>query len=157
MPGVGAMLAASDISRARTWYEEKLSFVPYREYDDELLVYRSGRSRFSVYRTPSAGTAKNTVAVWRVQDLVAEVADLRSRGVVFEDDDVGDERTVDGILADAEGDTNAWFKDSEGNILALAQIRAGTISDANEIRTRRALRVVSAYDGRVLARIDRRD
>ncbi len=123
--GVGAMIAASDLGRARSWYLERLGFVPWKEYEEQLLIYRSGKSQFSVYQTPSAGSAKNTVAVWRVADLRAEVADLRARGVVFEEYDFGDARTVDGILTDAEGDANAWFKDSEGNILALAQMRAG--------------------------------
>ena len=59
-----------------------------------------------------------------MQGLRDEVARLRGRGVVFEDYNFGDgDKTVDGILADAEGDQNAWFKDSEGNILALAEDR----------------------------------
>jgi hypothetical protein len=45
---------------------------------------------------------------------------------VFEEYDFGDEgRTVDGIMSDAEGDVNAWFTDSEGNLLALAEDRGG--------------------------------
>lgn len=123
--GIGAMIAASDLARAKLWYADRLGLVPLKEYDGEVLVYRSGPGRFSVYQTPSAGTAKNTVAVWRVSDLRAEVAGLRSRGVVFEEYDFGDDRTVDGILTGPDGEMNAWFKDSEGNILALAQIRPG--------------------------------
>jgi len=57
--------------------------------------------------------------MWWVKDLRAEVAELRKRGVVFEDYDFGEARTVDGILDDEDGMT-AWFKDSEGNVLALA-------------------------------------
>jgi catechol 2,3-dioxygenase-like lactoylglutathione lyase family enzyme len=122
-PGIRAMIAAADLARAKAWYAEKLGFSPYREYAGELLVYRTGQSRFSVYQTPSAGTAKNTVAVWRVKNLRAEVDDLRGRGIVFEDYDFGDEHTVDGILTDSDGNEVAWFKDSEGNVLALAQVR----------------------------------
>jgi hypothetical protein len=51
------------------------------------------------------------------------MAVLRSRGVDFEDYDFGDLRTVDGVLTDPEGDLNAWFTDSEGNILGLAEDR----------------------------------
>lgn len=121
--GVSAMIAAADLGRARTWYAEKLGLQPFREFDGELLMYRSGASRFSVYATASAGSARNTVAVWRVGDLRAEVAGLRGRGVVFEDYDFGDERTIGGILTDADGDEFAWFKDSEGNVLGVASIR----------------------------------
>jgi catechol 2,3-dioxygenase-like lactoylglutathione lyase family enzyme len=115
------MLAASNLERARAWYAEKLGLEPYRAYEGELLVYRSGQTHLSVYRTPSAGTAKNTVAEWHVDDLRAEVAALRARGVVFEEYDFGSSRTVDGILADSDGSLNAWFTDSEGNILGLVE------------------------------------
>ena len=47
------------------------------------------------------------------------MADLRSRGVTFEDYDFGDAKTVEGLLVDSDGTTNAWFKDPDGNILGL--------------------------------------
>jgi catechol 2,3-dioxygenase-like lactoylglutathione lyase family enzyme len=120
-PGITPMLAASNLDRARTWYAEKLGLEPYRAYDGELLVYRSGRTHLSIYATESAGTAKNTVAEWHVDDLRAEVAALRARGVVFEEYDFGSARTVDGIMADRDGSLNAWFTDSEGSILGLVE------------------------------------
>jgi catechol 2,3-dioxygenase-like lactoylglutathione lyase family enzyme len=120
--GIIAMLAASDLPRARAWYKEKLGLEPFRVDDDELARYRSGLTHLSIYATPSAGTARNTVAVWRVDDLRGEVAALRGRGVVFEDYDFGDARTEDGILTDPEdGSLNAWFKDSEGNVLGIVE------------------------------------
>jgi catechol 2,3-dioxygenase-like lactoylglutathione lyase family enzyme len=118
--GPGLILAAADLDRARAWYRAKLGLTPYREYPGELLLYLKGNTRFSVYQTESAGTAKNTVGMWWVKDLRAEVAELRRRGVVFEEYDFGDARTVDGVLEDEDGLT-AWFKDSEGNILGLGQ------------------------------------
>jgi catechol 2,3-dioxygenase-like lactoylglutathione lyase family enzyme len=120
-PGVHPSLAASDLQRARAWYSEKLGLEPYRDYDGELLVYRSGETRLSIYPTPSAGTAKNTVAEWHVDDLRAEVAALRARGVLFEEYDFGSNRTVDGILTDTDGSLNAWFIDSEESILGLVE------------------------------------
>jgi len=118
--GVGLMIAAADLARARAWYVDKLGLTPFRDYEGQEVVFRSGRTRFTVYSTPSAGTAKNTVAMWWVKDLRAEVAYLRGRGVLFEDYEFGEARTVDGILEDDDG-LVAWFKDSEGNILALGQ------------------------------------
>ena len=116
-----AMLAASDIARAKAWYAEVLGFTPVREFQGEICNYESGPTRFTVYNTSFAGTAKNTVAGWRVSDARSEVARLRSRGVTFEHYDLGDlGRTVDGILEDDEK-VLAWFTDSEGNILSLAQ------------------------------------
>jgi hypothetical protein len=66
---------------------------------------------------------------WEVEDLEATVAELRSRGVVFEEYDLPGLRTVDGI-ADIEGnypskggvgEKGAWFHDSEGNLLGIGQ------------------------------------
>jgi catechol 2,3-dioxygenase-like lactoylglutathione lyase family enzyme len=119
-PGIHPMLAASNLGRARAWYSAKLGLEPYRDYDDELLVYRSGETHLSIYATPSAGTARNTVAEWHVDDLRAEVAALRARGVVFEEYDFGP-GTIDGIMTDSDGSLNAWFTDSEGNILGLVE------------------------------------
>jgi len=119
---IAAMVAASDLARAKAWYADKLGLAPAMEMDG-ALSYRSGSSDFTVYETEFAGTAKNTVAVWRVPDIRAEMAELRGRGVVFEDYDFGDWKTEDGIMTDPEGSLAAWFTDSEGNVLGLAQLR----------------------------------
>jgi len=115
------MLPASDLARARTWYLQHLQLSPVEEYEGEVLIYGEGAARFVVYRSEYAGTAQNTAAVWAVADLRAVAARLRDRGVVFEEYDFGEVKTVDGVLEDPEGGLNAWFKDSEGNILGLSQ------------------------------------
>jgi catechol 2,3-dioxygenase-like lactoylglutathione lyase family enzyme len=124
---IAAMLAASDLARAKAWYADKLGLAPAMEMDG-ALNYRCGASDFTVYESEFAGTAKNTVAVWRVADLGAEMAELRGKGVVFEDYDFGDWRTVDGVMTDSVGGMSAWFTDSEGNVLSLAQVEAGAAS-----------------------------
>lgn len=125
LKGISVKLAASDIDRARHWYEEKLGLSPYED-SPAVLRYRVGSTSFSLYLTPTAGSAKNTVAVWSVDDLRGEVARMRTRGVVFEDYDFGDgDKTIDGVI-EAEGTLNAWFTDSEGNTMALAEELAST-------------------------------
>lgn len=125
-----AGLAASDLSRARAWYADKLSLEPLHVVGDEEAVYWQGATHFTVFTTPSAGTAKNTVAVWRLDDLQSEVAALRARGVVFNDYDFGDVKTVDGVLTDPDdGTLNAWFTDSEGNILGLVEDHGPVIGE----------------------------
>ena len=120
---ISPMLAAVDMGRATSWYSQ-LGFEPDPAMSQDFQkVYRSGDATFVVYQSNFAGTARNTVAVWRVDDLRAEVAGLRERGVSLEDYDFGpDGRTTDGILAQSDGSLNAWFTDSEGNILGLAQV-----------------------------------
>ncbi|HEY4228116.1 MAG TPA: VOC family protein [Candidatus Limnocylindrales bacterium] len=121
---ITTMIAASDLDRAKAWYADKLGFHPTTEMEGLVLDYRCGDSRFEVYKTDYAGTAKNTVGVWRLVGLRDEVARLRANGVVFEEYDFGDgELTVGGILSDATGDLTAWFKDSEGNILSISEDR----------------------------------
>ncbi|MBI3751292.1 MAG: VOC family protein [Chloroflexi bacterium] len=120
--GVGASLAASDLARARAWYADKLGLQPLHVIEGEEMVYRQGATHLTIYVTPAAGSAKNTVAVWRVDDLRAEVAALRSRSVVFGDYEIGDLRTVDGVYTDRDdGSLAAWFTDSEGNTLGLVE------------------------------------
>lgn len=115
---VHASLAAEDLARARDWYADKLGWEPSRE-PPGTLVYEVVGSDFTVFETPNAGTAKNTVMTWNVPDVADEVARLRERGVVFEDYDFGEYRTVDGVMTDPDGGKAAWFKDSEGNIISL--------------------------------------
>jgi len=116
-------LPASNIGRARAWYEEKLGLIPARE--DETaggLWYQAGGGWFYVYPTPSAGTAQNTAAGWQVDGIEAVMDALRSRGVTFEEYDFGEMgKTANGMLT-VGGYHAAWFKDSEGNILELSEV-----------------------------------
>ena len=67
------------------------------------------------------GTAQHQLAAWVVEDLATEVAELRARGVEFEEYDEPGLRTVDGIAVTPVGKA-AWFKDSEGNVLTITQL-----------------------------------
>lgn len=114
-------LAAADLQRAQAWYADRLGLAPLHVLRDEV-IYRQGRTHFSVFTTPAAGTARNTVAVWRVADLRSEMAALRAHGVAFNDYDLGELKTVDGVYTNPDdGTLNAWFTDSEGNILGIAE------------------------------------
>jgi catechol 2,3-dioxygenase-like lactoylglutathione lyase family enzyme len=115
---IHATIPATDLERARAFYADKLGLVPTSEDPGGLIYATSGGVWFRLFPTPYAGTALHTVAGWVVQDLEAEVAELRAKGVVFEEYDTPQVKTVDGI-ADMPGGRAAWFKDSEGNILAL--------------------------------------
>jgi len=73
-----------------------------------------------MYPSAGAGTSKASAAFWSVDDVEREVADLKRRGVVFEEYDMPGLKTKDSI-ATGGGAKTAWFKDSEGNILAVSQ------------------------------------
>lgn len=114
-----AVVPASDLGRARAFYKDKLGLEPVQE-SREGLVYEGKGSKFLLYETQFAGTAQNTAMSWIANDFDADMADLRSRGVVFEDYDLPGLKTEDGVATSDEG-RGAWFKDSEGNILALSE------------------------------------
>ena len=116
---VGPMIASSDLDRSKRWYAKVGGYEPLWEVDGQVLGYRSGKTTFNVYKTDFAGTARNTVAGFGPPDIRAEMADLRARGVTFDEYDMGNARTVDGLLVDTDGTTNAWFKDPDGNVLGL--------------------------------------
>ena len=117
-----ARLAASDIGRAKTWYADKLGLVPQtEEMGGQVLYYQTGGQWFSVYQTAFAGTARNTVAGWTVKDVEGLMAQLRARGVIFNDYDFGEVKTVNGLMA-MGGYKAAWFTDSEGNTIELSQV-----------------------------------
>jgi catechol 2,3-dioxygenase-like lactoylglutathione lyase family enzyme len=119
---MSARLAASDIARARAWYEAKLGLTPeHEEMGGMGLWYRCAGTWFYLYQTDTAGTAQNTVGGWEVKGIEAVMAGMRSRGVTFEDYDFGPMKTVDGLLS-VEGYKAAWFKDSEGNVLELTEV-----------------------------------
>ncbi|HEY2916317.1 MAG TPA: VOC family protein [Candidatus Limnocylindrales bacterium] len=122
---VSGMLAASDLERARAWYRDKLGFEAGEDYPGGVIGYASGDGWFEVYQTAFAGTARNTVGAWNVPDLRAEKAALEARGVRFEDYAMAGMQTVDGVMTDPGGGLNAWFTDSEGNILAIVQYDMG--------------------------------
>ncbi|HKU35966.1 VOC family protein [Paenarthrobacter sp. NPDC058040] len=120
---VAAVLPAQDLKRARGFYSEKLGLEPDNPDADDNLQYTCGDgTAFFLYETPNAGTAKNTQIGWNVDDLAATVAELRGKGVVFEDYDFPGLKTEDGIATMPDGTAAAWFLDTEGNILSLNQM-----------------------------------
>jgi catechol 2,3-dioxygenase-like lactoylglutathione lyase family enzyme len=111
-------IPAADLARAQRWYAEKLGLKP-RSVEPMGAIYDlGGGTGFLLYPTPSAGQAPNTLMSFASSDVRADVEALRHRGVVFEEYDFPGLKTVDGVARIGERD-GAWFKDSEGNILAL--------------------------------------
>jgi catechol 2,3-dioxygenase-like lactoylglutathione lyase family enzyme len=119
---LGTTIPAKDLDGTRRFYEDVLGAQVVME-DPGGIVYRSGDSYFSLYPTEFAGTAQHTLAAFTVRDVGAAVADLRAKGVTFEDYDLPGLQTVDGI-AELGGVRGAWFKDPEGNILSVVEFSA---------------------------------
>ena len=113
-------IPAKDLGRARRFYEDKIGFKPRQEIAGGV-VYEFGKGTACfLYTTPNAGTSRASQAFWQVDDIEREVAELRKRGVAFEEYDMPDMKKQ-GSIYSGGGARAAWFKDSEGNILALIQ------------------------------------
>jgi hypothetical protein len=90
---------------------------------DEFLTFRcEGDSRLVISRSSTGTSESQTKASWRVKDLAAEVAELRSRGVAVEQYDEPGLKTVDGI-ADVGFALAAWLVDRHGNSIGLLQFK----------------------------------
>jgi predicted enzyme related to lactoylglutathione lyase len=115
-----AYIPASDLARARQFYEVKLGFKAKEDISGGVVYEFAGGTACFLYQTPNAGTSQASQAFWSVDDVDSEIEALRAKGVVFEDYDIPGERSAAGAIT-AGGAKAAWFKDSEGNIMALIQ------------------------------------
>ena len=125
---VATRIPAQDLERARAFYADKLGLEPSEERPGGLL-YRCARGEFALFKSAGAPSGSHTQMSWDVDDIDAAVAQLKDRGVVFEEFDLPGLTTVGGIAEVAGnypskggiGERGAWFKDSEGNLLAIGQ------------------------------------
>jgi predicted enzyme related to lactoylglutathione lyase len=114
-----AYIPASNVPRARKFYEGAVGLTPKEEYAGGV-IYECGGAEVFLYPTSNAGTSKASQAFWRVADVEAEVAELKARGVKFEEYDMPGVKMKNSV-ATGGGAKTAWFEDTEGNILAISQ------------------------------------
>ena len=118
------MIAVKDIDRARRFYEETLGLSAREAMGGEILEVTTGDTLINVYRSEFAGTNKATALTFDVDDIAAEVRELKDKGIFFEQYEMpGMERQGDIYVA--EGVKTAWFRDPDGNILSLFERDAG--------------------------------
>lgn len=115
---VQANVAVKDIAVGKQFYGEKLGLKQVDE-NPGGIAYQSGTGRLFVYQSPTAGTNQATSAYWEVADIEATVADLKSKGISFEHYDNMPGATLEGDIHVMGPMKTAWFKDLDGNILAV--------------------------------------
>jgi catechol 2,3-dioxygenase-like lactoylglutathione lyase family enzyme len=132
-PLTGASLAvrlpAQDLERARAFYSERLGLDPIDERDGGLL-YACGGQEFAVFASTGKASGDHTQLGFTVPDLDEAVAQLRARGLEFEEFEFGDFEVSDGIVTipgyyptkTPTGERAIWFRDSEGNLLGLGEL-----------------------------------
>lgn len=120
-----AKLPAQDVERARAFYAEKLGLVPHGERHSHLY-YRAGSADFMLFPSSGAPSGTHDQLGLVVNDLGAVVSLLRERGVRFESYPPPPGATVTDGVMDAGFVKAAWFKDSEGNLLSVAEFPSGS-------------------------------
>lgn len=113
-----AIVAVSDLDRARQFYGEKLG-LPADGETDEVLSFRTGSTKLVVYRSGSAGTNQANAVAWgTTEGFDAAIEEIRGNGVRFEEyPDMG--MTITAGVHSAGDFKGVWFKDPDGNILHI--------------------------------------
>ena len=116
-----AYIPVKDVARARRFYEQKVGLQPKQEVAGGVVYEFADKTACFLYPTANAGSSRASQAFWQVADIEREVAELKGRGVAFESYDIPDgDKSPSGVIT-AGGAKAAWFKDSEGNIMAIIQ------------------------------------
>jgi catechol 2,3-dioxygenase-like lactoylglutathione lyase family enzyme len=121
---IAAIVPVSDVDKAVDFYGGTLGLKLDVRRDDlaknREAEFRAGSGKLVVYESVAAGQSRGTLAAFRVSDLHSVVTRLRDQGVVFEEYDLPDLKTEDGIAS--IGDLRAaWARDPDGNIIAFEQ------------------------------------
>ncbi|HCT77130.1 MAG TPA: glyoxalase [Micromonosporaceae bacterium] len=113
-------LPASDLARARQFYSKNLGLEPSKETDQGLTYECADHTKILLFPSMGEASGTHTQASFEVEDLEAEVKRMKANGVKFEEYDYPDFKSVNSIVIDKDGTKGAWFKDSEGNLLAIS-------------------------------------
>jgi catechol 2,3-dioxygenase-like lactoylglutathione lyase family enzyme len=119
---IDVVLLATDLASSKDFYTGKLGLEILHESEEEVTYKCGGDSRLTVTRSTTGTSDEQTQAGWRVKDIAAEIAELRSRGVEIQDYDMPELKTEDGI-ADLGFALIAWIVDPHKNALAIVQMR----------------------------------
>ena len=116
-----AAIPAQDIKRARQFYEQKLGLKPAEEEPDGGVMYRTGETGFLVFPSSGKASGDHTQLAFQVDDVASAAGELKSMGVKLEEYDHPEFKTHEGMVDMPDGTKGAWFKDTEGNLIALTQ------------------------------------
>ena len=119
---VGAAIPAQDIKRARQFYEQKLGLKPEDEQQDGSVMYMVGETGFLLFPSMGKASGDHTQMALDVDDVEDAARELKGKGVKLEEYDFPTFKSNDGIVDLPDGGKGAWFKDTEGNLIALGSL-----------------------------------
>ena len=117
---IDVVLLATDLESSKEFYAGKLGLEVLNESEEDITYKCGGDSRLTVTKSTTGTADEQTQAGWRVTDLAAELAELRSRGVEIQEYDMPGLKTDDGV-ADIGFALIAWIVDPHRNALAIVQ------------------------------------
>lgn len=119
-----ATVAVTDLDRAREFYGNTLGLKESSEdgMEDMVATFHSGASTLLLYKSEYAGTNQATSVTWGVDNVANEVETLKKKGVAFQHYDFPDARLEGDVHVFGDRVRNAWFKDPDGNILAIVSV-----------------------------------
>lgn len=118
---VMTMLRVESLKRAKDFYLSKLGLKEVEAPSDKEAILEAGSgTRIGLYEGEKS-KAEHTVACFRVSNIEDKIKELEMQGVVFDDYDFPDLKTV-GHIATQGNLKAAWFKDPEGNYIGLNQV-----------------------------------
>jgi catechol 2,3-dioxygenase-like lactoylglutathione lyase family enzyme len=121
MDRVSAVVCSTDLARSQDFYQNKVGLQLSPETIPNHLVFETGNgTSLLIYGRPSPNKADHTQVRFWTHDIAADVHELVERGVEFDELDMGTIKTVDHVATTPIG-KSAWFKDPDGNTLALFQ------------------------------------
>jgi catechol 2,3-dioxygenase-like lactoylglutathione lyase family enzyme len=119
---IDVVLLATDLEESKQFYAGKLGLEILNEGEEEIIYKCGGDSQLAVTKSTIGTADEQTQAGWRVDDLGAELAELRSRGVEIQDYDIPGLKTTDGVV-DLGFALMAWIVDPHKNALAIMQLK----------------------------------
>jgi predicted enzyme related to lactoylglutathione lyase len=119
---ISAVVASTDLERSQAFYEQKVGLTLSPETIKNHLLFESGDgTTLLIYGRPSENKADHTQVRFWTDEIEEDVRRLKERGVVFEEYDFPALKTVDSIGTTPGVGSSAWFKDPDGNTIALFQ------------------------------------
>jgi catechol 2,3-dioxygenase-like lactoylglutathione lyase family enzyme len=119
---ISAVLCSTDLARTQEFFEQKVGLTLSPETIKNHLVFECGEgTTLLIYARPTPNKADHTQVRFWTNDVAADVKELVDRGIVFDEYDMGAFKTIDHVVTSPGIGKSAWFKDPDGNTIALFQ------------------------------------
>ncbi len=119
---ISAVLISGDLPASQDFYESKVGLKLSPETIKNHLLFECGDgTTLLIYGRGGGNKADHTQVRFWCTDIERDVAELAGRGVRFEEYDTETFKTVNHVVTSPGIGRSAWFKDPDGNTIALFQ------------------------------------